>query len=106
MILTVMLVFAAFPLQAHALPVCHYDHNTFTGEDLYKPGSLEASYVDYIQACWHCDSMLSRYGALCGHWSNLVRGVVSASERRTDYYGLRFMVTNIISLKIGSANGS
>lgn len=105
-VLVLLLVFAAAPVQTHALPECHYDHNTFTGEDLYEPGSLEASYVDYIQACWKCDTTLSRYGALCGYWSNQVRAFVSASERRTDYYGLRFNKTNFLKVCKGVKPGT
>ena len=47
--LLILLTFCVSPSQAFALPACHYEHDTFCGEDIYEPGSLEASYVDYVQ---------------------------------------------------------
>lgn len=101
-----LFAFCAVPARTYALPECHYDHNTFTGEDLYEPGSLEASYVDYIQGVWKCDTRLSTRGALCGYWSNIVRAVFSASEREVNYYGLRFNRKNFLSVCEGAKPGT
>ena len=78
-----MIAFCAAPVQSYALPPCHYEHNTYCGEDIYEPGSLEASYVDYVQGVWKCDTRLAKKGALCGRWSNLVRKTFSSSMKST-----------------------
>jgi hypothetical protein len=106
LILLMVVSFSAAPLEAFALPECHYEHNTFNGEDLYKPGSLEASYVDYIQGVWKCDTRLAGRGGLCGRWSNLVRGVVSASSSEKYYYALRFNRTNFLKVCKGCKPGT
>lgn len=101
-----LIIFCAAPLRSYALPECHYEHDTFTGEDLYEPGSLEASYVDYVQGVWKCDTMLARAGALCGRWSNMVRAVFAASSREINYYGLRFNKRNFLSVCEGCKPGT
>ena len=101
-----LITFCAAPLQSFALPECHYEHNTFNGEDLYEPGSLEASYVDYIQGVWKCDTRLAGRGGLCGRWSNLARAVVSASEKEKYYHGLRFNKKNFLKVCKGAKPGT
>ena len=105
-VLIILIAFCAAPVQSFALPECHYEHNTYTGEDLYKPGSLGASYVDYVQGVWKCDTRLSGRGGLCGRWSNLVRGVFSSSSREINYYGLRFNKRNFLSKCKGCKPGT
>lgn len=106
LILIILIAFCASPLQAYALPECHYEHNTYTGEDLYKPGSLEASYVDYVQGVWKCDTKMAGKGGLCGRWSNKVRAVFASSSREKNYYGLRFNRKNFLSVCKGCKPGT
>lgn len=101
-----LITFCAAPAESFALPECHYEHNTFNGEDLYKPGSLQASYVDYIQGVWKCDTRLAGRGGLCGRWSNLVRGVISASSYEKYYTGLRFNRKNFLKVCKGAKPGT
>ncbi len=105
-VLIILTAFCAAPVQSFAMPECHYEHNSYTGEDLYKPGSLEASYVDYVQGTWKCDTKLPGRRGQCGHWSNLVRNVFASSERRKDYYGLRFNKKNFLSVCKGCRPGT
>ena len=105
-VLLILLSFVAAPVHSFALPECHYKHNDYTGEDLYKPGSREASYVDYVQGTWKCDTKLAGGGGLCGRWSNLVRGVFGTSFREKNYYGLRFNRENFLSVCKGCKPGT
>jgi len=97
-VLIILMACCAAPAQSFALPECHYEHNTYTGEDLYAPGSLRASYVDYVQGVWKCDSKLAGRGGLCGRWSNKVRAVFASSSREKYYYGLRFNKKNFLKV--------
>ena len=105
-VLLILLSFVAAPVHSFALPECHYKHNDYTGEDLYKPGSREASYVDYVQGVWKCDTRLSGGGGLCGRWSNEVRNVFGSSFREKNYYGLRFNRENFLSVCKGCKPGT
>ena len=101
-----LITLCAAPVQSFALPVCHYEHNTYTGEDIYEPGSLEASYVDYVQGVWKDDTRLKGRGGLCGRWSNMVRAVFSSSSKEVNYKGLRFNRKNFLSVCKGCAPGT
>ena len=101
-----MIAFCAAPVQSYALPPCHYEHNTYCGEDIYEPGSLEASYVDYVQGVWKCDTRLAKKGALCGRWSNSVRKTFSSSMKEINYYGLRFNEKNFLAKCKGCKAGT
>ncbi len=105
-VLAILIAFCSVPVQTYALPACHYEHNTYNGEDIYAPGSLEASYVDYVQGTWKCDTRLAKKGALCGRWSNLVRAVFSASSKEVNYYGLRFNAKNFLKVCKGCKAGT
>lgn len=105
-ILAVFICISAIPAPVYALPECHYEHCTFTGEDCYEPGSLEASYVDYLQGKWKCDTRLARGGQLCGRWSNMVLDTL-ASKTSTRYYtGLRFNKKNFLKVCKGVKVGT
>ena len=104
--LLILLAFCVSPSQAFALPACHYEHDTFCGEDIYEPGSLEASYVDYVQGKWKDDTRLAKKGALCGKWSNLVRKTFSSSMKEINYYGLRFNEKNFLKVCKGCKAGT
>ena len=104
MLTALVIVFS--PLSADALPACHYEHDSFTGEDCYEPGSIEASYIDYIQGRWKCDTQLAKRGGLCGYWSNLVLDTVAAKRKQTDYYGLRFNKKNFLKVCKGVKPGT
>ena len=105
-ILLILIAFCAAPVQSYALPPCHYEHNTYCGEDIYEPGSLEASYVDYVQGVWKCDTRLAKKGALCGRWSNSVRKTFSSSMKEINYYGLRFNEKNFLAKCKGCKAGT
>jgi len=106
MILLMLLAFCASPAESFALPACRYEHDTYCGEDIYEPGSLEASYVDYVQGVWKDDTKLANRGALCGRWSNLVRNTFSSSMREKNYYGLRFNKKNFLKVCKGCKAGT
>lgn len=106
LILLILIAFCAAPLQSYALPACHYEHDTYCGEDIYEPGSLEASYVDYVQGVWKDDTRLAKKGALCGKWSNLVRKTFSSSMKEINYYGLRFNEKNFLAKCKGCKAGT
>lgn len=105
-LLTAHIAVTAFPAQASALPACHYEHKTYTGEDLYAPGSIEASYVDYIMGRWKCDTRLPGRPGLCGRWSNLVRNAVASQEKEKYWTGLRFNRKNFLAVCNGAKPGT
>lgn len=108
-VLALLLVMSSVLLsapEAYALPPCNYEHDTFTGEDCYAPGSLEASYVDYLQGRWMCDTQLARRGQLCGKWSRMVLKALGSKTKETNYYGLRFNKKNFLKVCKGVKPGT
>ena len=105
-VLAVFICISAMPSAVYALPECHYAHCTFTGEDCYAPGSIEASYVDYLQGRWKCDTRLAKKGQLCGKWSNSVLSAVAAKTQTLNYKGLRFNEKNFLSVCQGCKVGT
>ncbi|MDD6154264.1 MAG: hypothetical protein PUB39_01705 [Eubacteriales bacterium] len=103
----VMTLLMAIPVPALAITKNVHQYDTYTGEDVWKAGSLEASAVDSVMAQYPCCSYFKgQSSGRCAEFGRKVRHQLAARSATHYYSNLKMTGKNIVKIAKGCKPGT